>query len=731
MTTHTVRFVIALHDHQPVGNFDNVFAAAYDDSYAPWLDILQQYPAIRFSLHTSGPLLEWLIEHRPQYIDRLRALVQRGQVEILGGGFYEPILSMIPSRDRVGQIRGFTEFLNDLFDTQVRGMWMAERVWEQSLTSDIVEAGIEYTILDDFHFRQAGLADDALVGYFVTENQGNVLRVFPGSEPMRYMIPFHDVHEVIHQLRQIHERHQNAIVVFADDGEKFGTWPNTRKHVYDDGWLRRFLDALMEHRCWIETTTLAECVDTLPPVGQVYLPDGSYREMTEWVLPANRYPKYHSIRQRLEHDHLAAERESFLRAGYWRNFKVKYPETREMYARMMEVSSRIDRLIREDRQAIGDHRVHQARQSLYRGQCNCPYWHGAFGGLYLPHLRSAVYEHLLQAERVLNEFEFSGDPHLHLSTADFNFDGQQEVKLSSDQLSLYIAPHQGGVLYEIDVLDVHRNIGASLTRRPETYHEKIQHHTGHEYSHEAQSIHDRVICKEEGLDKHLVYDSYRRQNLIEHLLPASVVPDPSIPLRESSLASGAGRPFRSRTERSQQRVCVELSATIPTGSLESKLIKRIELPRESHALVVRYRWSFPESMPELRFAVEWNVAGLATGADDRYFASMEGDRWGRLGDELAIDQTRWIGLVDEWIGIDVGIGSSLAASIVTFPVSTVSQSEAGFERVHQQIAVIQHWLIPAGTRDWGVELTFAADTTRARARLEDFSVGPRAGRAAG
>ena len=223
MTTHTVRFVIALHDHQPVGNFDHVFAAAYDDSYASWLDILQQYPAVRFSLHTSGPLIEWLIEHRPSYIDRLRALVQRGQVEILGGGFYEPILPMIPSRDRVGQIRGFTEFLNDLFDTHVRGMWMAERVWEQNITSDIVQAGIEYTILDDFHFRQAGLAGDSLTGYFITENQGNVLRVFPGSEPMRYMIPFHDVHQVIHQLRQIHQRQQNAIVVFADDGEKFGT----------------------------------------------------------------------------------------------------------------------------------------------------------------------------------------------------------------------------------------------------------------------------------------------------------------------------------------------------------------------------------------------------------------------------------------------------------------------------------------------------------------------------
>ncbi len=41
------------------------------------------------------------------------------------------------------------------------------------------------------------------------------------------------------------EEHPGAVVVFGDDGEKFGTWPETKKHVYDDGWLARFFDALV------------------------------------------------------------------------------------------------------------------------------------------------------------------------------------------------------------------------------------------------------------------------------------------------------------------------------------------------------------------------------------------------------------------------------------------------------------------------------------------------------
>ena len=150
-----LRLVLVLHDHQPVGNFDGVFEAAYQDSYAPFLSVLERYPDLPVALHTSGSLLEWIVEKHPEYVDRLRMLVERGQVEIVGGPFFEPILACIPRRDRVGQITAYTRYLEQTFGAKVRGMWVPERVWEQShheLPS--AEAGIEYTVLDDFHFQQ-------------------------------------------------------------------------------------------------------------------------------------------------------------------------------------------------------------------------------------------------------------------------------------------------------------------------------------------------------------------------------------------------------------------------------------------------------------------------------------------------------------------------------------------------------------------------------------------------
>ena len=196
--------------------------------------------------------MEWLAEHHPEYVDRLADLVEQGRIEIIGGAYFEPILAMIPTRDRIGQIRSYTRWLQNRLGATIRGLWVPERVWEHSMTRDLADAGIEYTILDDFHFKSAGLNESQLAGHLLTEDEGRVLSVFPGSERLRYTIPFGSPQETIDYLAKLSEEHPNAVAVFGDDGEKFGTWPETKKHVYDDGWLVRFFDALVQNQQWIQ-----------------------------------------------------------------------------------------------------------------------------------------------------------------------------------------------------------------------------------------------------------------------------------------------------------------------------------------------------------------------------------------------------------------------------------------------------------------------------------------------
>jgi len=85
------------------------------DSYRAFLDVFEDYTNLPIALHTSGSLMEWLAARHPEYLDRLAALVAAGRLEIVGGAYYEPILTMIPPRDRVGQIRSYAKWLSDRF----------------------------------------------------------------------------------------------------------------------------------------------------------------------------------------------------------------------------------------------------------------------------------------------------------------------------------------------------------------------------------------------------------------------------------------------------------------------------------------------------------------------------------------------------------------------------------------------------------------------------------------
>jgi hypothetical protein len=694
-----LRFVFALHNHQPVGNFGHVFENAYRDSYRPFLELLDQYPEVPITLHTSGPLMEWLVEHKPEYIDRLRRMVRRGQIEIMGGGFYEPILPMIPSCDRIGQISTYKNYLENLFETCVRGMWVPERVWEQSLVSDIADAGVEYTVLDDLHFRQAGVEDGQMFGHHLSEDNGRLLRIFAAAEPLRYLVPYRDPSETLAYFGNLASRYSDVVVVFADDGEKFGVWPEMFHHCYEHGWLRRFFDALRENRHWIRLCTFAQALDETQPVGRIYLPDASYREMTEWALPLARLNDYRGLVGELQHDPRWGRLQRFLRAGNWRNFKVRYPETQEMYARMLQISRRIQESTHVEAGILT-----QARQELYRAQCNCPWWHGTFGGIYLPHLRSAVYEHLIAAEQLLLEAAPRPASWLDGETADLNLDGTPEVCLQNSQLAAFFHPACGGSLYELDLRPIRLNVLATLARRPEAYHDAIRQHQGQTW-------------KQGGLDHMLQYDEYLRKSLIDHFYEPSVTLEQLANRQERELGDFVTGPYQHRLDCGNGEVRLILWRDGRVAGQNVRVTKEISLTGASDTLHVWYILdNCPRESP-LYFAVEFNFAGLAAGADDRYFYHADQARAGQLQTWQDLADAERIGLVDEWRGLDVSLSLSRRGCIRAFPIQTVSQSEGGFELVHQSTVVMPQWFVQADERGrWEVVLNLRLDATSALSR---------------
>ncbi|KGA13538.1 hypothetical protein GM51_19555, partial [freshwater metagenome] len=136
-----ISLALTLHNHQPVGNFGWVFDEIYEKAYLPMIEALERHPKVRLSLHYTGPLLEWFAAAHPEFLARVRTLVERGQVEIVGGGLYEPILASLPAADRVAQLRRMRERIKELVGVAPQGAWLAERVWEPSLPAALHDGG--------------------------------------------------------------------------------------------------------------------------------------------------------------------------------------------------------------------------------------------------------------------------------------------------------------------------------------------------------------------------------------------------------------------------------------------------------------------------------------------------------------------------------------------------------------------------------------------------------------
>jgi len=394
-----VNFLFGIHNHQPVGNFDFVFKDAYQKSYLPFIKVLERYPHMKIALHFSGILLDWIKVHQPELIELVRKMVHRGQIEMMTGGHYEPILSIIPKEDRIGQITKLSSEVKRLFDYEPKGLWLAERVWEPTLPSSLQKAGVKYTITDDTHFKYAGLTEDQLTGYYITEDLGNLTALYPISKKLRYTIPFEDPQVTIDYLRKMASEAGDSIIVFADDGEKFGVWPNTYDHVFNDKWLERFFQAVEDNRDWINVLHFSEALEQIKPLGKIYLPTASYSEMMHWSLFPGTFQAYEDFEHYLKELDFYEDIHVFVRGGFWRNFLSKYSEVNNMHKKMLRVSRKLWSLEKED---IA--RANEAFDALWSGQCNCPYWHGVFGGLYLSHLRDAIYSNLIRAEILADEF---------------------------------------------------------------------------------------------------------------------------------------------------------------------------------------------------------------------------------------------------------------------------------------------------------------------------------------
>ena len=680
-----VKLLFGVHAHQPAGNFPEVVRDAHERCYGPFLRILERYPDFRFAMHISGWLMQFLQREFPEDMNRLRSMVARGQTEIFGGGDTEPVLAAIPDADRDSQLHALSRRIHRRYKAWPHGAWLTERVWEATIVPSLVRAGLNYVAVDDYHFLCAGQPADTLDGHFTTEEGNLRLDLFPISEALRYKIPFAPVPDAIAHLEGMRP---GGAAIYFDDIEKFGIWPETHDWVYGRRWLEDFIEAVLRSPA-IEPMHYGDYDAHHRARGVIYLPSVSYYEMSEWTLPPAQAGRFAQLVERAKHEGTFWQDKVYLRGGMWRNFFTRYPESNWMHKRMQSVSAAFHLLPKGRKTA-------SMQSDLHLAQANDAYWHGLFGGIYLPHLRRNVYAAIARLEAAIHASGY----HPSVERYDLDCDDENEIFLRCPSMLAVVKPNAGASIRELTHYGLAHNFADTLARREEHYHRMIEarKQPASAAGGGIASIHDRVAFRTAIAEGDLIPDRHPQTIFVDFWRPDGA--DEQRVAYEALQTKGGAVNF------SGECAGLSIAKRIKVGNLG---------PTVTYALAA-------QTALRGTFGVELNLA--MPSCDGPGGAYLAGSAFlGGFGDPVALAAPAVLRLEDSELGASLRVIGDPSAALTAQPHYTVSQSESGFEKIWQAAKIRATWPIemqPGETKTMllrlRVLLAGSARRTKGRAR---------------
>jgi alpha-amylase len=675
-----VRLILGTHNHIPIGADQAAAERRYQKAFKPLLAVLYRYPGFPVALHYSGVLLEWLEEFHPEFLMLLEEMVKRGQVEVLGGGYFDPVLSLIPTNDKLGQLEKMTTWLRGRFETRPRGCWIAEKVWEPSLASVLRVSGIDYTFLDDGQFRIAGVKDGRLFCPSIAEDQGKIISLLPISGELRKLAAREAPSAAIAFLQSLANGEASSLEestpvailledgVFAADGLLKGDW------------LESFIRLAQENAVWLQATTPGQYLREYPPVERLYVPSLSSMEMMGWALAPEVRAKYLETRRRSLSEADAAR---FVVGGHFRQFLTRYPEAWLMYAKMMYTHVIVNQ-VRGDR-----YKKKAAQNELWKGQCHFAYWSGIDGGIYDNLLRKAVYHSLIEAEKITRATEIFVPS---IMSVDYDLDNGIEYLYQGSELNAYIHG-RGGALFELDFLPASWNYLDTMVQRDPV--------------EPPGSTEGRTVS---------AGTSYPRKAFLDHFLgPTSTLED----FRE-------GRPVEAGDFLTGAYELVELNRALPellmrrTASVRAaEVVGLIGIEKRfmfrPRSIDVYYKVSnLGDGEMAVRFGVEMNVSLAERSAESGRLFLLDEDRKSEIGSEpQEIESVQ--GLLVRDVRNEVSITLSSAKSFLcwSFPLETLTPGALERPPTFQSHCFLQQWdLHLQPTESWENHLSVGFEKTQ-------------------
>ncbi len=503
-----------------------------------------------------------------------------------------------------------------------------------------------------------GIYEKPLKGYYNTEEDGHTLGIFPISYQLRSMIPWAEPEDVIDYLKSLLTDNSQDVVTVMDDGEKLGLHAGSYERVYEKGWLDCLM-TLLEETPFITTKTVKEYWKSFPPRGLVYLPSCSYFDLGRQSLNCQVRKDFEKVLKTLEEIKIDNLARPFVKGGVWRNSLTKYPESNWLQKRMQQVSRKYYLLSTKYKR---NDCLRKIREDLWKSMCNNGYWYNISGGIYLPHLRTALWTYLIRAEKEIDKRLYNQENNSFLrEESDIDRNGFVEVSLSSRNLNAVFSAKYAGALVEFDYRPMNYNICNTIAR-----YKEYDCHT----------------------DDHDVYDTYPRHSLVERYFDFEINPRGLMNNAYEEASDFLNEPVDLRKDADSDTVIFARKGWINWQRCSLK--KSIQM--NENGFQTNYNISnigFADN--SFLFGPEFNLALNVGTPEDRFLEVNK--KLQNIGLEDILDENgiQSLRIVNKAIGIEVRFIFDSPIRLMTYPVYSMLQKPSGKEKIFQSTTILPLW----------------------------------------
>lgn len=432
----SVYFSFILNSSQLTSMQSDVFENDYQNVYKPLIKFLYKHSNVKMSFFFNGPQFQFFKRKHPEFIKILQELISTKQVEVLGGGFYDPVFPLLFPMDRTGQIDMLSSEIRSSTGKRPRGVTLSGSSWDLSLVTSFSTCGIEYVLLDESLFYKDKIV--YIPFYMTDKGKGidiipvvNSCKPFSEVKPVDYLISTTNKINSMLKKSSLYKNLQedvNPCVTLQFTHEEI-------KDLLDSKWLEGFSEKCEDLNCVSITPYQYKkhCSERIP----IFLSSGIDKNIAQWAIEP-----YSSVKSDL------------CRITTIYDFLQIYPQSRALYDRMLYVSLLVN-------QCHGDKiRKRAAREKLWEAQ-NCDGFICTSKGAFVnSSYRQRAYKYLIEAEKILRECcKFSES----MTSFDYNGDGVKEYVCRMENYFAVVSP-KGGTVKEFDVMKSSGNYADNLSR---------------------------------------------------------------------------------------------------------------------------------------------------------------------------------------------------------------------------------------------------------------------------